>query len=380
MIFWYTVLSRNITLLEPKFELFWSYKVWFAGDWNVGIQILGNIVLFLPFGFLMSELCIKRRVLLFAVLFSCTIEIIQLISYRGLFEFDDILNNTIGAALGIIVFSLLKGKKIKTIIGGLSVIGVGISCFLTIKSEDSLSRYYCFQLDKDLSGFFFRYDRDASADYKLLLQSTETGKKYKLKALYGLNRTDVNKYFSSNHNYSMAGFQIESIPYIGEYEVIVELNPFAYIHTGVFISENGIHYYPEKKLFVPEISEDFIKYGTLRVYRPDFHIWVYQWNEELYWIVDSDFYFKDNEFTYVEYQLWTTQINKLPQHRLQNKWFWDNLGANFEDYEVDGDFGSYRVMKRELPTDYSITAIMTGYYMNGEWIWQNYFRPIYKFY
>ena len=36
-------------------------------------------------------------------------------------------------------------------------------------------------------------------------------------------------------------------------------------------------------------------------------------------------------------------------------------------------------MKREIPTDYSVTSIMTGYRKNGKWVWKNYFRPYYVF-
>jgi hypothetical protein len=77
--------------------------------------------------------------------------------------------------------------------------------------------------------------------------------------------------------------------------------------------------------------------------------------------------------------MWTTQIQNLPEKRLAHHNYWDNIGGFFEDYELEGDFGDYRVMKREIPTAYSVTSIVTGYYKNGEWIWKNYFRPIYSF-
>lgn len=77
--------------------------------------------------------------------------------------------------------------------------------------------------------------------------------------------------------------------------------------------------------------------------------------------------------------MWTTQIQNLPEKRLENHHYWDNIGGYFEKYELEGDFGDYRVMKREIPTDYSVTSIVTGYYKNGEWIWKSYFRPIYEF-
>ena len=62
---------------------------------------------------------------------------------------------------------------------------------------------------------------------------------------------------------------------------------------------------------------------------------------------------------------------------MKYKNFWDNIGGYFEKYELEGDFGEYRVSCREIPEEYSITAILTGYYKNKKWIWSSYFRPVY---
>ena len=39
--------------------------------------------------------------ILLGLLLSVSIEVIQLLSYRGLFEFDDIIHNTLGTAIGV---------------------------------------------------------------------------------------------------------------------------------------------------------------------------------------------------------------------------------------------------------------------------------------
>ena len=39
---------------------------------------------------------------------SCSIEIIQLVLHRGLFEFDDIIHNTLGVFIGILVCLLAR--------------------------------------------------------------------------------------------------------------------------------------------------------------------------------------------------------------------------------------------------------------------------------
>jgi len=149
--------------------------------------------------------------------------------------------------------------------------------------------------------------------------------------------------------------------------------------TGVYINSDGVYYASKNDFEAPEIDADFIQKGVVRVYRPDFHCWVYQYEGSLYWIVDQDFNFEEDNTTYIQYQLWTTQTENLPPKRLDNNWLWDNIGGNFEDYEIQGDFGDYRVMRRELPTEYPTTAIVTGYHKDGKWIWRNYFRPIYEF-
>ena len=38
---------------------------------------------------------------------SAIIELLQLISQRGLFEFDDIINNTLGTVIGVTVYLLI---------------------------------------------------------------------------------------------------------------------------------------------------------------------------------------------------------------------------------------------------------------------------------
>ena len=123
--------------------------------------------------------------------------------------------------------------------------------------------------------------------------------------------------------------------------------------------------------------EEIVNKGYLRVYRPDRACYVYQYKGSLYWIADKEFAFEEDGTTYIQYHLWTTQIDKLPQKRLKNKWYWDNIGGNFEDYEIRDNFGKYRVMRREIPLQYSITSIETGYYVDGEWKWKGFFRPIY---
>ena len=78
-----------------KLELFWSWKQWTVQK----NQILTNIVMFIPVGMLGGKIW-RWRGLIVASELSVAIEVLQLVSQRGLCEFDDVFHNMIGAAVG----------------------------------------------------------------------------------------------------------------------------------------------------------------------------------------------------------------------------------------------------------------------------------------
>lgn len=124
--------------------------------------------------------------------------------------------------------------------------------------------------------------------------------------------------------------------------------------------------------------EEIVNQGVLRVYRPDYGMYVYQYKNTLYWIAEPDYGFVDSD-TYVQYQLNTTQIERLPKIRLENEWYWDNIGFWFSEYEMkEMNTGKYRVAKKEIPREYSIRGIWTGNNIDG-WIWREDFLPYYIF-
>ncbi len=109
-IFAMTLLGRDPESVGKRFELelFWSYKEALHGNMEMGMEIAANMLLFIP-----AAICLPmlfpifrsiRRMLVLACLVSFCIELVQGVSGLGLFEFDDILNNTAGAALGWAVY------------------------------------------------------------------------------------------------------------------------------------------------------------------------------------------------------------------------------------------------------------------------------------
>lgn len=89
----------------------WSYRAILNGEVDLIFQIIWNVVLFIPIGFLlMLFLTFKQKRLLsfvISLLMSAVIESIQLIFHLGLFELDDIIHNTLGAIIGTCAYAFI---------------------------------------------------------------------------------------------------------------------------------------------------------------------------------------------------------------------------------------------------------------------------------
>lgn len=77
-------------------ELFWSWKQWSVQK----EQILTNVVMFIPVGVLAGKLW-RWKGLWIGLGLSIAIELLQLVTARGLMEFDDVMHNMIGAVSGV---------------------------------------------------------------------------------------------------------------------------------------------------------------------------------------------------------------------------------------------------------------------------------------
>lgn len=75
---------------------------------NVMINLLGNVVCFVPFGFVLPIISRSQRkgykIFLLSVLSSLLVELIQLVSKVGTCDIDDILLNTLGGMIGYLMF------------------------------------------------------------------------------------------------------------------------------------------------------------------------------------------------------------------------------------------------------------------------------------
>ncbi len=85
-------------------------------------QFVLNVILFVPFGFMLSCYVYKYHrpqhlflpILLSGLFVSISVELLQYITSRGFTEIDDVINNTVGSMIGWLAYDrMLKAVKRK---------------------------------------------------------------------------------------------------------------------------------------------------------------------------------------------------------------------------------------------------------------------------
>lgn len=119
----YLVIILGGTLLNRTFGESATYRIEWVPFWSyydvivnrtsgLGMQMFYNVLVFIAWGILMpqvwSELREAKWLIGSAALFSLSIEIVQFVFKLGLFEFDDVFHNALGAVIGFGVWKAWK--------------------------------------------------------------------------------------------------------------------------------------------------------------------------------------------------------------------------------------------------------------------------------
>lgn len=111
--------SSNNYINTYVFETYMS--IWYGYSSFEFRNLILNILMFIPFGFMLPLLfkkCEKFYITYFLIFgMSLFIEISQLVSKRGLFEVNDLINNTLGGVIGygFVMVLLLFASKDKNV-------------------------------------------------------------------------------------------------------------------------------------------------------------------------------------------------------------------------------------------------------------------------
>lgn len=113
-VLWITLIDRESGNRRANLVPFWELANVIKGverSFYIG-QIFGNLVMLMPLGFMLPIIrkVSLKQMLLISFCFSAGIELTQFITGRGLMEFDDVFNNTVGAVLGYKVYDVFRER------------------------------------------------------------------------------------------------------------------------------------------------------------------------------------------------------------------------------------------------------------------------------
>ena len=74
-------------------------------------HIFLNYLMFVPVGIMAPRLCSYRTAVKYAMFFSITIEVLQLMTMRGTCEIDDVIGNTFGVIIGCYICHRIRAFK-----------------------------------------------------------------------------------------------------------------------------------------------------------------------------------------------------------------------------------------------------------------------------
>ena len=383
-IFYITLYSRSFSLIRTcRLELFWSFLQWAKGNAGTGKQILLNIALFVPAGYFLANVLHawnRKRVGLLAaglsLVISVAIEGIQYVDGLGLAEWDDVFNNVLGACLGIGVYKLLVrccrkeslpwwklGLSVLFLLAG--VVGCRMVHMTPPLALSTLFQQFSFavtRVDRNgndlwLQGTCRAYFRDTPA-YRIVLKSERTGQE----------RQAVTERDGENFRAAVSASPDE------KWEVLVQFKYYAPVKTATYIHKDRVEYV-SGEVPGPDIRDTdlamVVNYGVLKAWEPRYDVYVYQFNDRLYWLVGSPL----DRKTEMVFRLYTDEPGRLPEPR--KKYGFDNLGFRAGDKnEITRTMrsGKYRVFVSEIPAAYHITAVSVGFYADKKMQWSRQFR------
>lgn len=281
--------------------------------------------------------------------------------------------------------------------------------FLRIRITDEISKRYTVVEDKNLVkfveevtvengrltiyGWCFYVGTASSKDkVRVFLRNINDEEEVIWLEVEDVQRSDVKEYYGGVIDYQESGFkawtQLKNVDLdTKDYEILIKFSfdeavknnksnmeqkevtveTKRYICKGVLCDlpfEKSSTFNYEESIELKEVFEN----GHLIALWEEDDICIYQYKSKVYWIVGKEYQFSEDGMTYIGYQIDTTRSDLLPIERQQNNLKFDNRSFYFEQKEIEIT-GSpcHRVAVCELPSEYPITCITTGYYIDSDW-------------
>ncbi len=101
-------------------------------------EVIKNLLVFIPIGvyFKMMKFDGKRAIIL-GFVFSLTLEVMQFVLKVGASDITDLITNTVGVAIGVLIYNILlkifvKAKKVDKVLNILATIGTMLICLFLL--------------------------------------------------------------------------------------------------------------------------------------------------------------------------------------------------------------------------------------------------------
>ena len=234
-----------------------------------------------------------------------------------------------------------------------------------------------------LSGWVLRLN-SKNQEVRLILEPVD-GSEPRVMEMEYTERKDVGNYFSPNWDFGECGFVAsEKKSKIEEdccYELFVALSyeesdgtqmvkKTKRVTTNQFLYNWELYDYNTETFEKPKITDEellkVIEEGSVRQYSPEQRFWIYQYNGELYYFLDTTTGLILGDNIGIPVMPYTSRKELLPEDKPEN----DYLGFLYEDERYGRDrVGEYQVARVALSTKYPIIYIATGLYDNVAKTW-----------
>ncbi len=238
----------------------------------------------------------------------------------------------------------------------------------------------------EFSGWGLKVNKNI-VDMKLVLQATD-GSDLQVINVENVERNDIVSHYKVDWNYGVCGFigyikkksvqenvcyEIQLIFDYKEEQTEESIQVSRKVSIDKYLYNGNLYEYNPQEFVQPKVEDEWvnkvIKYGKLCGYTLENDLYIYQYENQLVWMVSSEYEFLD-ENMYVPYHIYSTEVSKLPEDRQHMGY--DNRDFYFVNDEIVIDNTEYRVAVKELPEEYVISKIVTGVYDVAlqKWVWQ----------
>lgn len=147
------------------------------------------------------------------------------------------------------------------------------------------------------------------------------------------------------------------------------------VFTSCYLYDGELYAYNPSDFIKPDFLNkelvEVVNSGKVCAYNFELGMWIYLYNNVLYWITDDSFKFSGTGLTHVPVHYRSYSDENYWTDEMKQDGF-ENRDIRFEKSELEIEDQDYRVAKQDISFEYPISYIVTGVYddESNTWIWK----------